>query len=196
MIPAETWYKTHDSELLAIIEAFKTWRHYLKGCKYEILELTDHNNLQRFMETKTLNSRQVRWAQELSTYHFRIYDGQDKANRAIDALFRYPQQSTEEEETLRAKNTKILHQLQSSLARVSGLSVGKKQQVLSPLHQIFICWTVVLSQLRQFWDTIWSELADKGPYIASIRGMRMRLPELKDDDKEAMKLRSEGLPDG
>ena len=31
MIPAETRYKTHDGELLAIVEAFKTWKHYLEG---------------------------------------------------------------------------------------------------------------------------------------------------------------------
>ncbi len=59
MIPVETWYKTHDQELLAIVEAFKTWRQYLKGCKYEVLVLTDHNNLRRFMYTKSLSSRQV-----------------------------------------------------------------------------------------------------------------------------------------
>ena len=63
MIPAKTQYKTHDAELLAIVEAFKTWRHYLEGCKYEVLVLTDHNNLRRFMDTKSLSSRQVRWAQ-------------------------------------------------------------------------------------------------------------------------------------
>ncbi len=68
--------------------------------------------------------------------------------------------------------------------------------MLSPLHQVLICGTVVLPQLCQFWDTIRSELADKGPYTASICGMRMRLPELQDDDKEAMKLRSEGLSEG
>ena len=26
-ILVKTWYKTHDGELLAIVEAFKTWRH-------------------------------------------------------------------------------------------------------------------------------------------------------------------------
>ena len=45
MIPAETQYETHDGKLLAIIEAFKTWRHYLEGCKHKMLMLTDHNNL-------------------------------------------------------------------------------------------------------------------------------------------------------
>ena len=45
MIPAETRYETHDGELLAIVEAFKTWRHYLEGSRHEVLVLTDHNNL-------------------------------------------------------------------------------------------------------------------------------------------------------
>ena len=45
IIPAETRYETHDGELLAIVEAFKTWRYYLEGCKHEVLVLTDQNNL-------------------------------------------------------------------------------------------------------------------------------------------------------
>ena len=57
MILAETRYETHDAKLLAIVEAFKNWRHYLKGCQYEVLVLTDHNNLRRFMDTKCLSSR-------------------------------------------------------------------------------------------------------------------------------------------
>ncbi len=59
MISAETWYETYDKELLAIVETFKTERHYLEGCKHEILVLIDHNNLQRFMDMKNLSSRQV-----------------------------------------------------------------------------------------------------------------------------------------
>ncbi len=69
--------------------------------------------------------------------------------------------------------------------------------MLSPLHQVLICKTIILPQLRQFWDTIRNELADKSPYIASIGDMRMRLLELQDDDKEAKKLRLEQvLPEG
>ena len=60
MIPAETQYKTHNGKLLAIVEAFKTWHHYLEGCKYKVLILTDHNNLRDFIDTKNLSSRQVR----------------------------------------------------------------------------------------------------------------------------------------
>ncbi len=57
MILVETRYETHDGELLAILEVFKTWRHYLEGCKHEVLVLTDYNNLQRFMDTKSLSSK-------------------------------------------------------------------------------------------------------------------------------------------
>ena len=45
MIFAKTCYKTHNGEFLAIVETFKTWRYYLEGYKYEVLVLTDYNNL-------------------------------------------------------------------------------------------------------------------------------------------------------
>lgn len=59
MIPIETWYKTHDKELLAIIKAFKIWRYYQEDYKYEVLILTDYNNLQKFIDTKNLSFYQV-----------------------------------------------------------------------------------------------------------------------------------------
>ena len=152
MIPAETRYETHNGELLAIIEAFKTWRHYLEGCKYKVLVLTDHNNLRQFMNTKSLSSRQVRWAQELFQYHFQIDFCQGKTNGAADALSQYPQQSVEEENTLRSENVKILYRLQSSLTRLSGFLVDSSQ--FSSLHQIFICGTTVFPQLNQFWNSL------------------------------------------
>ena len=72
MIPAETRYETYNDELLAIVEAFKTWRHHLKGSQHKVLVFTNHNNLCWFMDTKSLSFRQVCWAQELSCYHFQI----------------------------------------------------------------------------------------------------------------------------
>ncbi len=116
-------------------------------------------------------------------------------------MSQYPQQSVKEEKTLQTEDTKILHQLQFLLARVlglnvSGITVSVLGEISSPLHQVLICGIAVLPQLCQFWDTIWSERADKDPYTASIRGMRMRLPELQDDGKKAKKLMSEGLPEG
>ena len=196
MIPAETRYETHDGELLAIVEAFKTWRHYLEGCKHEVLVLTDHNNLRRFMDTKSLSSRQVRWAQELSRYHFRIDYRQGKANAAADALSRFPQRSLEEEEKLRAENTQILHCLQPSLTSASLAGLSLSGSSATPLHQVLICGTHILPQLRQFWNNLLAELANEGPYKASIGSMSLKLQELQDIDSEAHKIRAEGLKKG
>ena len=56
MIYAKTWSETHDSKLLAIVKAFKIWRHYLKSCKHEVFVLIDHNNLCHFMDTRNMSS--------------------------------------------------------------------------------------------------------------------------------------------
>ena len=45
MIPAKTWYETHNEELLAIVEAFKTWKYYLETYKHKVLMLIDYNNI-------------------------------------------------------------------------------------------------------------------------------------------------------
>ena len=136
MIPAKTWYETHNGELLAIVEDFKTWHHYLEGCKYEILVLTDYNNLRQFMDMKSLSSRQVRWAQKLSCYHLQIDYCQGKANAAADALSRFPQQSQDEKANLQAENGRILLRLQNSLTNTSlvGLNLLSSSSLPSHLH--------------------------------------------------------------
>ena len=108
MILARTWYETHNGEILAIVEVFKTWRHYLKICKHKILVFTNHKKLRRFMDMKNLSSRQICSAQELSTYHFQIDYCPGKANGAADALFCFLQRNKDEDEKLLAENTQIL----------------------------------------------------------------------------------------
>ena len=61
MILAKTWYKTHDGELLTIVGAFKTWRHYLEGCKHKVFVFTNHNYLYCFMDIKSLSFCRVWW---------------------------------------------------------------------------------------------------------------------------------------
>lgn len=36
MIPIEICYEIQNREVLAILEAFKSWQYYLKGCKYQV----------------------------------------------------------------------------------------------------------------------------------------------------------------
>ena len=172
MILAETQYETYNGELLAIIEVFKTWRQDLKGCKHEILVLMNYNNLRRFIDTKSLSSKQVRWAQKLSQYHFWIDYRQGKANVAADALSKFPQRSQDEEQELQAKNSQIFHCLQNSLTSANLASFSAP----SHLHQVLICGTYVLPQLRQFCNGLQKELAQERPYV--IGGMRLRLHKL------------------
>ena len=193
MIPAETRYETYDGKFLAIVKVFKTWRHYLEGCKHEVLVLMDHNNLRCFIDTKSLSSKQVRWAQKLSQYYFRIDYRQGKANSAADALSRFPQRSQDQEDELRAENGQILHRLQNSLTNASlaglSLSATSSSSLLSHLHQVLIWGTYVLSQLRQFWQGLQKELAQERPYV--VERMRLRLQELQAEDEQARKTRAE-----
>jgi hypothetical protein len=72
MSEVECRYETHDSELLAIVLAFRIWRHYLAYARRVIVVKTDHNNLKYFMTKRKLNSRQARWAEELAAFDFAL----------------------------------------------------------------------------------------------------------------------------
>ena len=111
-------------------------------------------------------------------------------NAVTDALSRFPQRSQDEVKELRAENGQIFHCLQNLLTSASLASFSSRP---SHLHQVFICGTYVLPQLREFWNSLRTELSSKGPYTASIGGMRLRLHELQAEDEHARKLRSEQL---
>jgi hypothetical protein len=42
---AELNYDLYDKEMLAVVHAFKKWRHYLQGAQHKTLVYTDHQNL-------------------------------------------------------------------------------------------------------------------------------------------------------
>lgn len=67
-------YKAHNGELLAIMEVFKHWQHYLEGSRYPVIVKSDHANLWMFMEPKMkrLNRHQARWAEILTAFNFII----------------------------------------------------------------------------------------------------------------------------
>ena len=71
MSPAEQNYDIHDKELLAIVQALQQWRVYAEGAPSLII-YSDHKNLTTFTTTKELNRRQVRWAELLGQYKFKI----------------------------------------------------------------------------------------------------------------------------
>lgn len=90
MSSAEMNYPIYDKELLAIVACFKEWRVYLEGALHQITVLTDHKNLEYFTTTKTLNRRQARWSEFLSSFDFKIVYTSGVSNRKADMLSRNP----------------------------------------------------------------------------------------------------------
>jgi hypothetical protein len=85
MILAEMNYETHDQKLLIIVECFKHWRHYLKKNYHAMKIFIDHNKFKKFMNMKTLNERQIKWAMRLISFDFIIKHQLEKINLVDDS---------------------------------------------------------------------------------------------------------------
>jgi len=72
LAPAESNYKIYNKELLAMVRCFEQWRPKLKGLLFLIRVLTDHKNLQYFITIKQLTQCQIRWAEYLLRFNFKI----------------------------------------------------------------------------------------------------------------------------
>jgi len=83
---AEINYDVHNKELLAIVESFKKWRHYLEGVATPVEVYTDHRNLTYFSETKTLSQRLARWSEFLSQFNLSIKFWLGRLGKKPDAL--------------------------------------------------------------------------------------------------------------
>ena len=86
MNSAEQNYPTHERELLAVIHALRTWRHYLAGRKFTVV--TDHYSLQYLRTQPHLSKRQSRWLDFISEFDFSIVHTPGKSNVVADALSR------------------------------------------------------------------------------------------------------------
>ena len=85
---AQRNYTVHEWELLAIIEALKSWRCFLYGSPHVIEILTDHHSLQWINTQPNLSARQARWVEQLQDYSFKIRHVPGEKNGAADALSR------------------------------------------------------------------------------------------------------------
>ena len=87
--PAEQNYPVHELELLAVVHALKSFRHYLEGCQHFTL-YTDHHSLQYLFRQRDLSRRQAGWLETLVDFQpnmeIRYLPGEK--NRA-DALSRH-----------------------------------------------------------------------------------------------------------
>ncbi|MCO5546616.1 hypothetical protein L7F22_000046 [Adiantum nelumboides] len=78
----------YEKELLAVLHALDSWKHYLLGTPF-ILR-TDHQSLKYFMTQTKLSDKQMRWANFLSRFNFHIAHIAGKHNQVADALSRRP----------------------------------------------------------------------------------------------------------
>ena len=85
---AERNYEIYDKEMLAVMQGFYEWSHYLRGYNAEIEVLTDHQNLTYFRKPQNLNRRQARWILGLQEYNFTIKHRSGKSNTKADLLSR------------------------------------------------------------------------------------------------------------
>jgi hypothetical protein len=88
MIATGLNYDIYDKEMLAMFSSFKEWKRYLEDTEHSILVFSAHKNLEYFTTTKVLNRRQVRYAQELAGYDFKIVYHPRNLNGKPDTLSR------------------------------------------------------------------------------------------------------------
>jgi transposase InsO family protein len=130
MTAAERNYGAGDAEMLAIVMAFKNWRHYLEGAAQRITVISDHDNLRSFMSTKELTRRHARWWERLSAFDFTITYRAGRLNPA-DPPSRRPDYESEEGGTPRIGNWARLG-LTSPNSRAKATMMGAMVQLTPP----------------------------------------------------------------
>ena len=88
LTPTERRYDVYDRECLALVRAFKQWRHLLEGHPHKIKVWTDHANLARFREGQALSDKHKRYSLFLTRFDFDFYHIPGKQNITADALSR------------------------------------------------------------------------------------------------------------
>ncbi|MCO5587560.1 hypothetical protein L7F22_041510 [Adiantum nelumboides] len=78
----------YEKELLTVMHAFNTWKHYLLGTPFMIR--MDHQSLKNFMPQTNIFDKQLRWANFLLQFHFHIAHIPGKQNHVANALSRRP----------------------------------------------------------------------------------------------------------
>ena len=136
-LPAEINYTVHDKELLAIVDSFKHWRHYLLGTSHPVLVLSDHRNLEYFRKKPILRPRHARWSTTLSDFDFRLVYRPGTSNTVADALSRSQPPSLEEGDNssppsiLKPVNWSLIATINQSS---SDLSNNQIQEILQQRH--------------------------------------------------------------
>ena len=194
-------YDVHDKELLAIFEAFRTWRHYLEGTPSPIDVITDHKNLEYFSTTKLLTRRQARWSEFLSAFNLVIRFRPGKLGAKPDALTRrwdvYPKEGGSGYASVNPHNFKPIFtsaQLKASLRASSVIEPVLREVSSFDAEQLYQDILHALpsdsfaSELRSKpLPTRWSEdpngllLHDSKVYVPDVDDLRLRVLRYRHD---------------
>src|SRR3984893_5664059 len=143
---SELNYDTHDKELLAIFEAFTTWRHYLEGSETPVDVVTDHKNLKYFSTVCLLTWHQARWLEFLSQFNFVIQFHPGQLRMKPDALTRcwdvYPKEGDSNYARINLQNLQLMF-------------TGR--QLISSLYEPALCTSFMIDD-NQLCEDIWSGL--------------------------------------
>ncbi|KAL0303213.1 UNVERIFIED_CONTAM: Transposon Tf2-11 polyprotein [Sesamum radiatum] len=82
----ERRYSVHEKELLAVVHCLRLWRHHLLGSPFVVK--TNNTKVSHFMKQPKLTSRQARWQELLSKFHFVLEYRAGSSNHVADALSR------------------------------------------------------------------------------------------------------------
>ena len=135
MSSAEQNYEIYNKELLAIIDALKTWRHFLMDTKDPFEIWTDHRNLTYYQEPQTISPRVARWSHLLQDYNFTLKHISGKTNTKADILSRLP----EYPDKLEQKESTILQEKHfKRLSRDDNLKEGTNRITIIEDDPIFI----------------------------------------------------------
>ncbi|KAH9246028.1 hypothetical protein BASA81_016451 [Batrachochytrium salamandrivorans] len=189
MNSAERNYEIYDKELLAVVESFKHWRHFLQGGLHAVTVLCDHKNLEYFMSTKKLTRRQARWSLDLSEYDFTITHRSGKLNGRADPLSRRHDYKGEDDTSNFQRildPTKVID-LQSLIANMD-LHVLAHSEVLNTVFVEEDDWPLVIADFLAGSDNVW--MADVTEQI--LGRCKTELPHFRFRDDTFVRI----LPDG
>ncbi len=104
-IYAERNYKINDADLLAVVESFCNWRHYLKQPCHTVDMVTNHDNLHAFITPHKLTQKQKQLAFDLSAFDFWLVYHKKTLNSSNNLSCQPDYQKNAELENLTTDNT-------------------------------------------------------------------------------------------
>jgi hypothetical protein len=128
---AELNYPIYDKEFLAIVQAFKEFRHYLLGSHHQVTVYTDHKNISHFATTQQLSRRQLGYAEYLAEFDYKIVHRKGSENGRADAISRRADFDTGKVKI----NEQLLHFTPEGHLKQKYIAVTRKQGNSTPTAQ-------------------------------------------------------------